>query len=266
MIEEEDQRYELEYRQFLKTEQPPKIYSQALSRENRYKNRYSNVLPADKTRVKLSDLSSDYINANYIRNGKYIATQGPLNYTQEDFWKMIWQNNCSVIVMLCQLTDPKTGREKCHRYWPTRENKTIWLGNIKIKNLKTRYIKDHFEIRTLEMKKNNKKTKKITHIWYKKWEDFEIPESDFDLLIALSKIYDHNNGPITIHCSAGIGRTGTFLATLNNKPEIPMLEYIAKLRQDRPGMLQTPSQYSFACKYVHKKTKKNRNRLTQSAD
>jgi len=191
--------------------------------ENKAKNRYTNVLPADRTIVKLppldaKDANSGYINANWIKgyNGKektYVACQGPLAETVDDFWNMIWTQQIHVIVMLTREEENDT--IKCYRYWPNQRD-TISSPYWEIQWLSQEDDKNNVvHKRTLRLKNlANSQTRDVTHFQYTEWPDYGVPSSPYvfmqlihDVDSLLGPSYDT---PLCVHCSAGIGRTGTF--------------------------------------------------------
>ncbi|XP_072915767.1 receptor-type tyrosine-protein phosphatase R isoform X1 [Hemitrygon akajei] len=226
---------------------------------NGTKNRYKTILPNPHSRVCLipksedEPVSSTYINANYIRGyggqqKAYIATQGPMINTVNDFWRMVWQEDCPVIVMITKL---KEKNEKCVLYWP--EKRGIY-GKIEVLvNSITEC--EHYVIRDLTLKHEGK-SQNITHYWYKSWPDHKTPDSAQPLLQLMLKVEEtkqksRGQGPIVVHCSAGIGRTGCFIAItigchqLRNEGVVDILSIVCQLRVDRGGMIQTSEQYGF---------------------
>jgi protein tyrosine phosphatase len=186
-----------------------------------YKNRYSDVLPEENSRIVLNN-SSDYINANLVNIDQqtFISTQAPLPVTFTDFWNMIWEYNCPVIVALIKLVE--NGRVKGEKYWPTCKHPTMIFGYIKVSIQKFIDLKDidtEFRLLTLEHCQTGIK-KIVCHIHYKGWPDFGVPTNSSSLRQLVSLVRQLSNvmgkigvtGPPTVHCSAGIGRTGTFLA------------------------------------------------------
>lgn len=201
------------------------------------KDRYKTILPNPQSRVCLGRAQSqedgDYINANYIRgyggqDKAYIATQGPMPNTVSDFWEMVWQEEAPLIVMLTQLRE---GKEKCVHYWPTEEEA---YGRFRIRVQDVRECPE-YTVRTLTI---------------------QTPESAGPLLRLVAEVEDSpetaaRSGPIVVHCSAGIGRTGCFIATrigcqqLKARGEVDILGIVCQLRLDRGGMIQTAEQYQF---------------------
>ncbi|XP_078413997.1 tyrosine-protein phosphatase non-receptor type 11b isoform X2 [Cetorhinus maximus] len=237
--------------------------------ENKSKNRYKNILPFDNTRVTLKEvdetiLGSDYINANNITNGKigddsknYIATQGCLQNTINDFWKMIYQENTHVIVMTTK--EVERGRNKCFRYWPDLEASKQY-GTISVRNLEERMAQDYI-VRGLEVVQTarNEPPRHIWHYQYLSWPDHGVPNEPGGVLSFLDQVNRAqqsipDTGPIVVHCSAGIGRTGTIIvidmlvADINRQGldcDIDIPKTIQMVRKQRSGMVQTEAQYKF---------------------
>lgn len=239
--------------------------------ENRNKNRYKNILPFDDTRVVLRDMDasaanqigSDYINANHIRpeddgSGdkfpQYIATQGCLPHTVNDFWHMVWQENSRVIVMTTK--EVERGKTKCARYWP-EENQTKEVGKIVLKCVSDS-VRTDYTLREFVATKDDEK-RRIYQYHFQAWPDHGVPA---DPGCVLSFLHDVNTrqsavpdaGAIVVHCSAGIGRTGTFIVIdmiigqIERRGldcEIDIQRMIQTIRAQRSGMVQTEAQYKF---------------------
>ena len=239
---------------------------------NPKKNRYNDVLALEKTRVKIKDCENDYINANYIYvkdpDDTYISTQGPLFGTIKDFWKMVWDEKSSVVVMLTDFFE--NNRQKSQRYWSDfspiqfcydNNNILLTVKQEKKIQLKTGILR----IFSLSLSSDQtKETRKIYHIHYKNWNDHKTPSQpkDINILINYMDIFRkvgkcHGiEGPPIIHCSAGIGRTGTFIACAICKQkylynqEINIQQIVNNLRSHRTGMVQTDQQYSFIYEFL----------------
>uniref|UniRef100_A0A669D6P8 protein-tyrosine-phosphatase n=1 Tax=Oreochromis niloticus TaxID=8128 RepID=A0A669D6P8_ORENI len=231
--------------------------------ENKSKNRYKNILPFDTTRVEIREmdpdvLGSDYINANYIREGKvFIATQGCLQNTVVDFWKMVYQENSHVIVMTTK--EMERGRNKCFRYWPDL-HATKEFGKVLVRNVDERPAQDHI-LRKLEVTRLDRKepVRYIWHYQYLSWPDHGVPNEPGGVLWFLEEVNRTQStiphtGPIVVHCSAGIGRTGTIIVIdilidiINRQGldcDIDVPKTIQRVRQQRSGMVQTEAQYKF---------------------
>ncbi|XP_041833269.1 receptor-type tyrosine-protein phosphatase R [Melanotaenia boesemani] len=221
------------------------------------KNRYKTILPNPHSRVILklkgcNDLLSTYINANYIRgyhgdSKAFIATQGPMVNTVNDFWQMAWQEETPVIVMITKL---KEKNEKCVLYWP--EKRGIY-GKVEVLVNSIREC-EHYTTRSLTLKCGNQ-TRTLQHYWYTSWPDHKTPDSALPLLQLMADAETDRRaaavGPVIVHCSAGIGRTGCFIATtigcrqLQVEGVVDVLSIICQLRADRGGMIQTGEQYEF---------------------
>uniref|UniRef100_A0A8D1ZAC6 protein-tyrosine-phosphatase n=1 Tax=Sus scrofa TaxID=9823 RepID=A0A8D1ZAC6_PIG len=209
------------------------------------KDRYKTILPNPQSRVCLGRAQSqedgDYINANYIRGygGKdkaYIATQGPMPNTVSDFWEMVWQEEVSLIIMLTQLRE---GKEKCVHYWPTEEE-TYGPFHIRIQDVREC---PEYTVRRLSIQLQEEH-RPVKHVLFSAWPDHQTPESAGPLLRLVAEVEDSpetaaNAGPIVVHCSAGIGRTGCFIATrigcqqLKARGEVDILRIVCQLRLDR---------------------------------
>ncbi|KAB5571712.1 hypothetical protein PHYPO_G00228180 [Pangasianodon hypophthalmus] len=234
----------------------------ALLPENRGKNRYNNILPYDSTRVKLScvddDPSSDYINASYIPGNnfrrEYIATQGPLPGTKDDFWKMVWEQNVHNIVMVTQCVEK--GRVKCDHYWPFDQD-PLYYGDL-IVRMQSESVLPEWTIREFKICSEDQLnySRTVRQFHYTVWPDHGVPESTQSLVQFVRTVRDYINrtpgsGPSVIHCSAGVGRTGTFivldrvLQQLNTKDTVDIYGAVFDLRLHRSHMVQTESQYTY---------------------
>ncbi|KAM3877643.1 receptor-type tyrosine-protein phosphatase T [Diretmus argenteus] len=225
--------------------------------ENRNKNRYGNIIAYDHTRVRLQllegDAHSDYINANYIdgyhRPRHYIATQGPMQETVRDFWRMVWQENSASIVMVTNLVE--VGRVKCVRYWP---DETEVYGDIKVTLIETEPLAEYV-IRTFTVqKKGHHEIRELRQFHFTSWPDHGVPCYATGLLGFIRQVKFLNPpdaGPIVAHCSAGAGRTGCFIAVdimldmAENEGVVDIFNCIRELRSQRVNMVQTEEQYVF---------------------
>ncbi|CAM1308650.1 PTPN11 (predicted) [Pycnogonum litorale] len=237
--------------------------------ENRAKNRYKNILPFDHTRVILRDVNpdapgSDYINANIIKLDDdtlnefkcYIATQGGLSNTIEDFWWMVWQENSRVIVMTTK--EVERGKNKCVRYWPDEGEAKI-CNKMTVCNLGESSTADYTLREFLVTKEGHLESRKVYHYHFQAWPDHGVPSDPGCVLNFLHDVnvrqdYITNAGPIIVHCSAGIGRTGTFIVIdmildqikrLGLDTEIDIQRTVQMVRSQRSGMVQTEAQYKF---------------------
>ncbi|XP_030307401.1 receptor-type tyrosine-protein phosphatase eta, partial [Calypte anna] len=227
--------------------------------ENRGKNRYNNVLPYDISRVKLSDHNSptdEYINASYIPgyNSKkaFIAAQGPLSNTIDDFWRMIWEKKIYSVVMLTKCVEQ--ARTKCEQYWPDKQSKTY--GDITV-TIVSEIVLPEWTIRDFTVEKSNTAdSHTVRQFHYTSWPDHGVPETT-DLLINFRHlVHEHSSqnpidSPILVHCSAGVGRTGTFIAIdrliqqMEMENTVDVYGVVYELRMHRPLMVQTEDQYVF---------------------
>ncbi|XP_043821143.1 receptor-type tyrosine-protein phosphatase beta isoform X2 [Dromiciops gliroides] len=234
----------------------------ALLPENRGKNRYNNILPYDTTRVKLSNVDddpcSDYINASYIPGNnfrrEYIATQGPLPGTKDDFWKMSWEQNVHNIVMVTQCVEK--GRVKCDHYWPADQD-SLYYGDLIVQMLSESVLSE-WTIREFKICSEEQLdvSRLIRHFHYTVWPDHGVPETTQSLIQFVRTVRDYINrtpgaGPTIVHCSAGVGRTGTFIALdrilqqLDSKDAVDIYGAVHDLRLHRVHMVQTECQYVY---------------------
>ncbi|KAG0578237.1 hypothetical protein M758_4G007400 [Ceratodon purpureus] len=238
----------------------------AVSPINRTKNRYINVLPYDNTRVVLDKKhggpnSSDYINASFVQDPvhedlpRYIATQGPLPDTAGDLWTMVLQQRCPIIVMLTRIADGD--QDKCALYFPRNENESQTYGRIVVTNNLLSSSQHGFARRVLEVKDSKSLDTPLTvlHYEYLEWPDYYVPfstRSVRELIRALFNI-PPQVGPFVVHCSAGIGRTGTYCTidhTLRrvlcgDSGAVDIENTVRQFRLQRDGMVQTREQYRF---------------------
>ncbi|XP_054706437.1 tyrosine-protein phosphatase Lar-like isoform X2 [Uloborus diversus] len=227
---------------------------------NKFKNRLMNVLPYEPTRVCLQPIrgvdGSDYLNANYIDGYRYknayIATQGPLAETTEDFWRMLWEHNCNIIVMLTKLKE--LGREKCHQYWPNeRSQRYLYyvVDPITEYNM-PQYILREFKVTDAR----DGQSRTIRQFHFTDWPEQGVPKSGDGFIEFIGQVHKTKEqfgqeGPITVHCSAGVGRTGVFitlsivLERMQYEGVVDIFQSIRILRTQRPGMVQTEDQYQF---------------------
>ncbi|XP_010613413.1 tyrosine-protein phosphatase non-receptor type 5 isoform X1 [Fukomys damarensis] len=223
------------------------------------KNRYRTILPNPHSRVCLTspdpeDPLSSYINANYIRGYRgeekvYIATQGPIVSTVADFWRMVWQEHTPIIVMITNIEEMN---EKCTEYWP--EEQVVYDG-VEIIVQKVVHTED-YRLRLISLR-SGAEERGLKHYWFTSWPDQKTPDRAPPLLHLVREVEEAAQqegphcAPIIVHCSAGIGRTGCFIATsiccqqLRHEGVVDILKTTCQLRQDRGGMIQTCEQYQF---------------------
>uniref|UniRef100_A0A8K9X1Y6 protein-tyrosine-phosphatase n=1 Tax=Oncorhynchus mykiss TaxID=8022 RepID=A0A8K9X1Y6_ONCMY len=226
---------------------------------NRPKNRYTNILPYDFSRVKViylhNDEGSDYINANYIPGYKspreYIATQGPLPETRNDFWNMILQQKSHIIVMLTQCNERR--RVKCDHYWPFTDE-PVTYGEISVEML-SESESPEWTIRNFRLGYADE-SQDVLHLNYTSWPDHGVPtvnaiDSILQFVHIVRQQANRTKEPIVVHCSAGVGRTGTFIALDRLMQHIREHEYtdilgmVSEMRSHRLSMVQTEEQYVF---------------------
>eukprot|EP00075_Anas_platyrhynchos_P029450 XP_027318703.1 receptor-type tyrosine-protein phosphatase C [Anas platyrhynchos] len=242
----------------------PRIFTKFSIREakkshNQNKNRYIDILPYDHNRVELSEIpgdpGSDYINASHIDGfkepRKYIAAQGPKDETTDDFWRMIWEQKATIIVMVTRCEEGN--RNKCAQYWPSMENGSATYGDIIVKINESKMCPDYI-IQKLHITKGRERTagREVTHIQFTSWPDHGVPEDPHLLLKLRRRVNALSNffsGPIVVHCSAGVGRTGTYIGIdamlegLDAEGRVDVYGYVVKLRRQRCLMVQVESQY-----------------------
>ncbi|KAF9095061.1 hypothetical protein BGX23_001140 [Mortierella sp. AD031] len=209
--------------------------------EQGLKNRYNNIWPYDHTRVKLTEIDpghDDYINASFLTpplsRKSYIATQGPLPSTFQDFWKTAWEQNSRVVVMLTR--EQEMGRIKCHQYWPSAQHPLMEVGSMLV-SFVNEFLPDPTigtilvrQLKLQHIRRPEEPARSITQIQYTGWPDFGVPETPLEVLRVIQLSNEHNvpasAGPMIVHCSAGCGRTGAFcvidsiLTELHEHPEV----------------------------------------------
>ncbi|XP_018605140.1 receptor-type tyrosine-protein phosphatase epsilon-like isoform X2 [Scleropages formosus] len=231
---------------------------------NMKKNRVLQIIPYDFNRVILSmkrgQEFTDYINASFIdgyrQKDYFIATQGPLASTVEDFWRMVWEWKCHSVVVLTELQERE--QEKCFQYWPAEGSMTYGDCTVEAKG---DTLCDTFNLRDMLLKyEPEQETRLIRHFHFHGWPEIGIPTEGkgmIDLIAAVQKQQQQSgNHPIVVHCSAGAGRTGTFIALSNILERVKaeglldVFQTVKSLRMQRPHMVQTVEQYDFCYRVV----------------
>ncbi|XP_058922368.1 tyrosine-protein phosphatase non-receptor type 13 isoform X7 [Kogia breviceps] len=231
------------------------------TKENRRKNRYKNILPYDATRVPLGD-EGGYINASFIKipvgreEFVYIACQGPLPTTVGDFWQMIWEQKSTVIAMMTQEVEGE--KIKCQRYWPNVLGKATMVSDrLRLALVRVQQLKG-FVVRAMTLEDiQTGEVRHISHLNFTAWPDHDTPSQPDDLLTFISCMrHIHRSGPITTHCSAGIGRSGTLicidvvLGLISQDLEFDISDLVRCMRLQRHGMVQTEDQYIFCYQVI----------------
>ncbi|XP_069803585.1 receptor-type tyrosine-protein phosphatase H [Dendropsophus ebraccatus] len=229
--------------------------------DNKAKNRFTNVLPYDHSRVKLSIVNgiptSDYINANYMpgynSTKEFIACQGPLPNTTADFWRMVWEHHVNTIVMLTNCME--NGRVKCEHYWPLDYTPCTY-GDLTV-TVTSETILSEWTIRDFAVKHAFQPgVKYVRHFHFTAWPDHGVPDSTSSIIQFRNLVREHmdqrkSNGPTIVHCSAGVGRTGTLIALdyliqqIEKEQRIGIYGFVEKMRMNRNLMVQTEAQYVF---------------------
>jgi protein-tyrosine phosphatase len=260
--------------------------NEAQREANRIKNRYVDILPYDHSRVKLDvqpedDETNDFINANYIPGlnsvREYIATQGPMNCTVPDFWRMAWEQKCHIIVMLSDLQE--SGKLKVDQYWPESLNEPINFENVIVEVTNFSQLNKYI-IRNFRITKGDE-TRKVIQFFLPGWWDFSA-NLNFDDVLEFVKVVrlaatPEASGPIIVHCSAGVGRTGTLIALdyfiqyvdkCSLDDDMDIFHYVLQMRKNRPRMVQAESQYIFIfdamLEVIKKKIESEEGRQSQS--
>ncbi|XP_064407627.1 receptor-type tyrosine-protein phosphatase T-like [Halichondria panicea] len=257
---DDDTDFESEYRSIKDGNHP---WNVAQLPQNKFKkNRFTNIFPYDHCRVKLQSTDtpgSDYINASWIkgykRDNAYVAAQGPMASTVEDFWRMIWENKLPTIVMVTKLVE--SSREKCARYWPSATGEEMEVGPNIVVLLKEIKLFTDYEIRIMSITNASEPGSSpflVTHFYYLGWPDHGVPQYATSLLGYLRRVrksHPVSGGPLLVHCSAGVGRTGTFivldamLQRIQEERVVNVYQFVRELRERRCLMVQTMSQYVF---------------------
>ncbi|XP_042346313.1 tyrosine-protein phosphatase non-receptor type 2a isoform X1 [Plectropomus leopardus] len=231
---------------------------------NRNLNRYRDVSPYDHSRVKLENSENDYINASLVTveeaQRSYILSQGPLRNTCGHFWLMIWEQCSKAVIMLNRVIEK--GSEKCAQYWPTTEELQMSFTDTGfVVRLLSEEDQSYYTIRVLELQNTmTGESREIYHFHYTTWPDFGVPESPASFLNFLFKVRESGSlgpehGPSVVHCSAGIGRSGTLalvdtclvlMAKRKNPSSVDIQKVLLDMREYRMGLIQTPDQLRFS--------------------
>ena len=259
-----DNEVEEEYELFMNLEYH-KSYLDIFQDSNPHLDRYSDIKPYKHNTLKMSN-KSQYINASPINiQGKqnyFISTQGPKPETIEDFWTMVYDYNSNIVVMLCKLLEG--GRKKCENYWEAK------MKSFEIVIEKEETF-DMYVVRTLKLKNLEKKDERIVYQFhFTGWPDHGVPDISngkvFEVFCEINKKVDELNkgkDPIIVHCSAGVGRTGTFVSMYLLEKEIMkqindkcdfirfnIFNLVRKIKEMRMYMVQAPPQYEFIYSFV----------------
>ncbi|XP_075265681.1 receptor-type tyrosine-protein phosphatase S-like isoform X1 [Convolutriloba macropyga] len=251
---------EAEFERLSNVTHSPDKFSAAMLPENMSKNRLANIKPFDATRVKLQPLrgqsGSDYINAScidsYFKKGAYIATQGPLETTVFDFWRMVWEQNVGVIVMLTKLKE--LGREKCFQYWP-KPNHAERHNYLLVEPVQE-YSMAQFVIREFRLCDAREGVPRRIRQFHFDWPEQGVPKQnqafvDFIRYVEEAKANFGGNSPVVVHCSSGSARTGVYIGLkivldrMDNEAIVDVFHTVKLLRTQRPAMVQTEDQYEF---------------------
>ncbi|XP_076804805.1 receptor-type tyrosine-protein phosphatase beta-like [Clavelina lepadiformis] len=253
----------------------------AVTEENLTKNRYKKSIHMyDSTRVKLSPIAdvpgSDFINANFVSGyrgkNEFIATQGPLPTTIKEFWRMVWEQRCATIVMLTQIAE--AGRVKCALYWPLKDEPDMDVGDMTLELVSekstTNWIHRYFKLTRGE------ETRYISQIHYTSWPDHGVPEVTQNVLEFVKyfqEVFEANPvQPTIVHCSAGVGRTGTFIAMdrllqhMKDHDYVDIFGIVHEMRMCRGAMVQNHKQYIFLHKVVEDVVDKVHERKDSSSE
>ncbi|XP_036406849.1 receptor-type tyrosine-protein phosphatase delta-like isoform X10 [Megalops cyprinoides] len=251
---------ELEFKRLANTKAHTSRFISANLPCNKFKNRLVNIMPYESTRVCLQPIrgveGSDYINASFIdgyrQQKAYIATQGPLAETTEDYWRMLWEHNSTIVVMLTKLRE--MGREKCHQYWPAERSARYqyFVVDPMAEYNMPQYILREFKVTDAR----DGQSRTVRQFQFTDWPEQGVPKSgegfiDFIGQVHKTKEQFGQDGPISVHCSAGVGRTGVFitlsivLERMRYEGVVDIFQTVKMLRTQRPAMVQTEDQYQF---------------------
>ncbi|XP_037643861.1 receptor-type tyrosine-protein phosphatase S-like isoform X10 [Sebastes umbrosus] len=253
---------ELEFKRLANTKAHTSRFVTANLPCNKFKNRLVNIMPYETTRVCLQPIrgleGSDYINASYIDGYRqqrgYIATQGPLAETTEDFWRMLWEHNSTIVVMLTKLREMGRVGEKCHQYWPAERSARYqyFVVDPMAEYNMPQYILREFKVTDAR----DGQSRTVRQFQFTDWPEQGVPKSgegfiDFIGQVHKTKEQFGQDGPISVHCSAGVGRTGVFitlsivLERMRYEGAVDIFQTVKMLRTQRPAMVQTEDEYQF---------------------
>jgi len=241
--------------------------------------RYKNIRCYKDNYVKISS-PHEKINASWIHlpyENSFISAQAPLKNTVDDFWTMCFDHDINTVIMLCNLEE--NGKEKCEKYWENKNNDkdaivdSTELGSNFIINYTTEQINDDITIRNINIRdteKNENNEKKIKQIHYGSWPDHKSVDlqSIYGNILFMFNLVDNEIGhnPIVVHCSAGVGRTGTFIALYNlyrdilsqihdeknKKITLNFMNLVRKMKEMRMHLVETEDQYNLIYQFVEK--------------
>lgn len=264
--------YTIRHTQEIRYRNCPEFSCQVASSPTHFmRNRYRDILPYDFNRVVVEtvdkgDNPDGYINASHIQleggQTKFIAAQAPLPSTVDEWWQMIEEKNITLIVMLCKLVE--MSKVKCERYWPDSLNKKEMYGDFEITVTNEEKFEgdDEYILRTFLVENPETGTSKtIYQLHYREWPDHGCPTGEHQLLRMVEKMNDlhkDKTAPVLVHCSAGVGRTGTIIAVnyirecmeTKSLTGLDLFELVLTLRRQRSSMVQTQDQFQFVHKCV----------------
>ncbi|CAI8036774.1 Receptor-type tyrosine-protein phosphatase S, partial [Geodia barretti] len=251
----------IEYQQF--NDVPTLTFEVACLSHNIDLNRFRNIYPYDKSGVILKsipgELGSDYINASFISGyggNKYIAAQAPLNETIDHFWRMVWEYEIEAIVMLTKCVEMT--REKSAQYWPESLSEIITPGDRLSVTLSSSTPYAEYHVRKLLVKHltESDKSVTVTQFHYTAWPDHGVPDNVMSVIRFIRHVRKlfpaaSQDQPLLVHCSAGVGRTGTFITLdmmmqqMKAEATLSVCQCVRNLRTQRMKMVQTQAQYEF---------------------
>ncbi|CAH3148757.1 unnamed protein product [Pocillopora meandrina] len=269
-----DYRFNQEFESLQSVHVKSKTWINSEKPENQSKNRYNNIVAYDHSRVILSltenEPDSHYINGNYVDSFKkvnaYIATQGPMANTIKDFWRMVWEQNCTVVVMITNIIEK--GRHKCAMYWPSKQAKSEAHGPLRVTYLDeeafAHYTLRRFEVKPVEHSthysqdatEDEVKPMIVCQYHFTGWPDHGAPDHGceypaLDFIFKSSAASQEGAGPIIVHCSAGVGRSGAYIVIhsmmkrMIEMRDVNIFDFVAQIRQQRNHLVQEECQYIF---------------------